>query len=113
MYGRDYDPFADTSAARYAYESDDEDDNDFLQLKPTEASLPQVDVTFLPSEIYIQDEGKTLIVASGEVGRLWARGASLGEQAGQINVNKRAVSPKLISLSSDFLTICTIANLRI
>ena len=94
MPRQDIDPLADTLPPRYAYESDDEDETDAFRIA-SEPSLEtsEVDIHFLPPSEGEDDakKGGILIIASGGIGVAWARGANLGEQAGEINVNKRAV----------------------
>lgn len=97
MPRQDVDPLADTLPPRYAYESDDEDENDLADLSSgTDQHTPGIEITILPplkEDEKKREEGGVLIIASGAVGAIWARGAALGEQVGQVNVNKRAVRP--------------------
>ncbi|TFK37065.1 hypothetical protein BDQ12DRAFT_685759 [Crucibulum laeve] len=79
----DTDPLADTVPPRYAIESDEEED----EVNPLHLSRndneSQVEVKFIgdvPSE-------RNLIIATGDAGKVWARGASLGEQTGAVMVN--------------------------
>ncbi|EJD01876.1 uncharacterized protein FOMMEDRAFT_108878 [Fomitiporia mediterranea MF3/22] len=93
---KDVDPLADTISPRYAYESDDEDETGLADVDLSSGTniapdVPAVEITFLPDEKKQEEYGNILIVASGVVGAVWARGAHLGEQVGQVNVNKRAV----------------------
>ena len=94
MPRQDVDPLADTLPPRYAYESDDEDETDAFRIA-SEPSLEtsEVNIHFLPPTEGGDDvkKGGALIIASGGIGVAWARGANLGEQTGQINVNNRAV----------------------
>ncbi|KAL5514593.1 hypothetical protein ACEPAG_1909 [Sanghuangporus baumii] len=98
MPRQDFDPLADTLPPRYSYESDDEDELDVINLSSdSSADASPVEVRFLPpaesenSKEKEKEKERTLIIASGGIGVAWARGASLGEQVGQVNVNKRAI----------------------
>ncbi|OCB91829.1 hypothetical protein A7U60_g900 [Sanghuangporus baumii] len=94
MPRQDIDPLADTQPPRYSYESDDEDELDVINpSSDSSADASSVEVRFLPPAEGENDKEKegTLIIASGGIGVAWARGASLGEQVGQVNVNKRAI----------------------
>ena len=51
----------------------------------------KIDVRIIIGQSVDIGEGRPLVVASGDVGVVWARGARLGEQVGQVFVNKRAV----------------------
>lgn len=99
MSRQDVDPLAETLGPRYAYESDDEDETglDTLSSSTAPADAPAIEIKFLPPTDGDKSEesGGMLIVASGAAGAVWARGAALGEQVGQVNVNKRAVSSYL------------------
>ncbi|KAF9652500.1 hypothetical protein BDM02DRAFT_3109034 [Thelephora ganbajun] len=83
----DTDPLADIGPPRHTIESDDEDE--FNPLSP-QRPPPRHDLDF-----EIINVGKVtaeaLIFASLEAGRVWARGADLGEQLGTISVNKKCV----------------------
>ncbi|KAI5114977.1 hypothetical protein M0805_006781 [Coniferiporia weirii] len=94
MFRQDVDPLADTVPPRYAYESDEEDERaDFPIPTPTSmsASGADVDVKITLGANDGVTEGETLIVASGEAGAVWARGAALGEQVGQVSVDGRVI----------------------
>ena len=96
----DIDPLADAPPSRYAFESDDEDEEErfeFAQPSPAELrrAKESVDIRFIPDDQ--AKIGGKMIFANGSVGAAWARGASLGEQVGQVNVNKRAVSATISS----------------
>lgn len=80
---------ADTVPPRYAYESDEEDESADLPAPSSDKHIS--DVNIILDEKIDAGEGKVLIIASGEVGALWARGVKLGQQAGQVSVNKKAV----------------------
>lgn len=86
---QEVDPLADTVPPRYAYESDEEDEVEELPASNSEKTA--ADVNIITGEKVETVEGKTLIIVNGEVGALWARGAKLGQQVGQVSVNKRAV----------------------
>jgi len=78
----------DTSAYRYAYESDEED-----QLNPL--SRPSV---LRNARISIQGNthpgkyAETVIIASGEAGKAWAQGIQLGEQHAAVVVDDSTVT---------------------
>lgn len=83
---------ADTIPPRHAYESDEED-----EFPPPPSRFP-TGVNELLSKLDViivsginQDKG-TLIVASGEVGAVWAGGASLGRQVGQISIQATTIA---------------------
>ncbi|KAG6866160.1 hypothetical protein C0991_008114 [Blastosporella zonata] len=80
----DVDPLADTVPPRHAIESDEEDEYNPL---PTAGShLDRVtEVKLIPGDL---PQGKSLIIATGDVANYWARGADLGEQIGGAYVNK-------------------------
>ncbi|KAK0463702.1 uncharacterized protein EV420DRAFT_1618658 [Desarmillaria tabescens] len=79
----DVDPLQDTVPSRYAIESDEEDEFNPLQLRPSQDVSEPVSIKMVGS---VSTAGK-LIVASGDAGRIWARGANLGEQTGAVYVN--------------------------
>ncbi|KAF9788421.1 hypothetical protein BJ322DRAFT_1018988 [Thelephora terrestris] len=83
----DTDPLADVGPPRYAVESDDEDE--YNPLSPTRPP-PKHDLDF---EFINTGKvtAKTLVFASLEAGRIWAKGASLGEQLGTVAINKKCV----------------------
>ncbi|KAK0211134.1 hypothetical protein DFS33DRAFT_1407531 [Desarmillaria ectypa] len=83
----DVDPLQDTVPSRYAIESDEEDEFNPLQLRPSQDASESVNVKIVGS---ISTAGK-LIVASGDAGKIWARGANLGEQTGAVYVNEISV----------------------
>ncbi|THH05952.1 hypothetical protein EW145_g4432 [Phellinidium pouzarii] len=90
MFGQDIDPLADSIPPRYAYESDEEDE--FADY-PVSSSVtaPEVEVKIALGNGSEAVVGQTLIIASGEVGAVWARGAKLGVQTGQVSVDKHAI----------------------
>lgn len=95
MSRQDIDPLADTLGPRYAYESDDEDETGLATISSGAApDVQAIEISFLPptNDKKPEEGGGVLIVASGAAGAVWARGAALGQQVGQVNVNKRAVS---------------------
>ncbi|KAK0228981.1 hypothetical protein IW262DRAFT_1354099 [Armillaria fumosa] len=83
----DLDPLQDTVPSRYAIESDEEDEFNPLQPRPLQDVSEPVNVKIVGS---IPTAGK-LVVASGDAGRIWARGANLGEQTGAVYVNEVSV----------------------
>ena len=92
MPRQDIDPLADTLPPRYAYESDDEDETGLDSvLSGVVPSTLSAEITFLPPGSGRTNSGGDLIIASGALGVAWARGAELGRQIGQVNMDKRAV----------------------
>jgi len=91
----------DTSANRYAYESDDED-----QLNPLTRHLVQ-----RTARITIQGDAhpgisvETIIVASGEAGKAWYQGAQLGEQRAAVMVDDSTVGFIFLPFWSDVAVI--------
>jgi hypothetical protein len=84
---QDIDPLADTVPPRHAVESDEEEDeynplSSGIQAKP---KVGDAEVKILGDTKSF--EGKTLVIASGYAGKVWARGANLGEQSGAVMVN--------------------------
>ena len=72
---------------RYAVESDEEDE--YNPLETPSKSEPVVDWEIkLIGDI---PKGRPLVVASGDAGKYWARGADLGEQTAGVYVNTVAV----------------------
>jgi len=77
------DILGDTSAYRYAYESDDEDQLNPLSSRPVQRK----------ARVSIQGDSRpgerreTVIVASGKAGNVWAQGAQLGEQYATVVVD--------------------------
>ncbi|KAI0029910.1 hypothetical protein K488DRAFT_79910 [Vararia minispora EC-137] len=78
------DPLSDTSAPRYALESDDEDEINPL---PRGDRGVQRAAKFEIKASVSSQPCATLIVASGNAGKFWARGAHLGEQGGSVFAN--------------------------
>ncbi|KAF7324833.1 Membrane-bound transcription factor site-2 protease-like [Mycena kentingensis (nom. inval.)] len=79
----DIDPLAaDSAAPRHAIESDDEEDEYNPLNEPTQP-IPSVDVQLVGLQ-----PTTTLLVATGDAAKVWARGANLGEQVGAAYVNK-------------------------
>ncbi|TFY73567.1 hypothetical protein EWM64_g10445 [Hericium alpestre] len=87
----DTDPLRETSAPRYAIESDDEEDEfNPLPSRAASSALKNLNVQIKgPSES--SQLGGSLLVASGDAGKIWARGADLGEQQGAVYVNEHQV----------------------
>jgi hypothetical protein len=80
------DLLSDPHPPRYAYESDDEDEfDDASQISPSLAPVSDFDI------IGEFNKGLPLVIASGDAGNAWARGASLGEQKGAVFVDKTQV----------------------
>ncbi|KZV64261.1 hypothetical protein PENSPDRAFT_174709 [Peniophora sp. CONT] len=76
------DPLADTTAPRYAIESDDEDELN-PQLPSQAKRVVDIDVKCDPSP----DTTLPLVIATGDAGKVWAAGAPLGQQIGAVFVN--------------------------
>jgi len=77
------DILGDTSAYRYAYESDDEDQLNPLSRRPVQ----RVARVSIQGDPHPEERRKTVIVASGEAGKVWAQGAQLGEQFATVVVD--------------------------
>ncbi|KAJ3569154.1 hypothetical protein NP233_g5245 [Leucocoprinus birnbaumii] len=74
----------DSNPPRHAIESDSEED-EFNPLTSGAQSLAkELNINFIGDAVGPKD---TLIVATGDPGAFWAKGASLGEQAGAVTVN--------------------------
>lgn len=83
---KDIDPLADTVPPRHAVESDDEED-EYNPLSTASAGrlVKTVDVKIVGA---IEGRvGRALVVATSEAGKVWAKGAKLGEQSGGVMVN--------------------------
>ncbi|VDB88462.1 unnamed protein product [Peniophora sp. CBMAI 1063] len=76
------DPLADTTAPRYAIESDDEDELN-PQLPSQAKRVVDIDVKCDPAP----DTSLPLVIATGDAGKVWAAGAPLKEQVGAVFVN--------------------------
>ncbi|KAH9060512.1 hypothetical protein EDB87DRAFT_1561941, partial [Lactarius vividus] len=78
---------SDTTAPRYGYESDEEDQLNPLLNRPIQR----------PTRVFIQgypsshQPPEVVIIASGEAGKAWAQGAQLGEQRATVIVDELAV----------------------
>ncbi|TDL20528.1 hypothetical protein BD410DRAFT_790749 [Rickenella mellea] len=86
MLRQDIDPLADTIPPRYAYESDDEDEFNPFPNQPSKLSQSS---SAVPHNVNVKIQLGTaelsvgsLVFASGDAGKTWARGADLGEQVG-------------------------------
>ncbi|KAK2460005.1 hypothetical protein APHAL10511_008011 [Amanita phalloides] len=79
----DFDPLSDNAPPRYAIESDEEED-EYNPLNLSTLSSPSLSVKILGS----LPKEKELIIATGDGGKFWAKGAHLGEQKGTVQVNK-------------------------
>ena len=82
------DLLSDTSANRYAYESDDEDQSNPLT---HHAAVQRIARVTIKGDALPGKSVKTIIVASGEAGKAWAQGAQLGEQRAVILVDDSTV----------------------
>lgn len=94
---QDVDPLQDTVPSRYAIESDEEDEFNPLQPRPSQDVSEFMNVKIVGS---IPTAGK-LIITSGDAGRIWARGAKLGEQTGAVYVNEISVRSPSIYVTSE------------
>jgi hypothetical protein len=93
LYNRSFIPqnvdfLSDTSANRYAYESDDEDQSNPL----THHAVQRIAHITIQGDPYPGKSAETIIVASGEAGKAWAQGAQLGEQRAVILVDDSTVT---------------------
>ncbi|KAG5653778.1 hypothetical protein H0H81_010619 [Sphagnurus paluster] len=80
----DVDPLSDTVPPRHAIESDEEED-EYNPLRPSSSvNENQVADARVIGNI---PEGRSLVLATGDVAKYWARGALLGEQSGAVMVN--------------------------
>ena len=82
---QDVDPLADTIPPRHVIESDEEED----EYNPIRTKAASVELNQIADVKVIGDFPKShsLLIAVGEVGKFWAKGADLGEQCGAIAVN--------------------------
>ncbi|KAF8625695.1 hypothetical protein AX15_005265 [Amanita polypyramis BW_CC] len=82
----DFEPLADNAPPRYSVESDEEEDEynplHLSSVNPKD-SLSTLSVRILGSF----SKGKSVIIATGEGGKYWAKGAKLGEQTGTVQAN--------------------------
>ncbi|KAF8347527.1 hypothetical protein F5887DRAFT_1131225 [Amanita rubescens] len=86
----DFDPLADNAPPRYAIESDEEED-EYNPLNLT-ASNPNDNPSALSVRILGDlPKGKGLVIATGDGGKYWAKGANLGEQMGTVQANNMEV----------------------
>ena len=87
---------SDTAAPRHDYDSDEED-----QLNPLSNRSIQrptcVSIQGYPSAGHLPE---VVIIASGEAGKAWARGAQLGEQRAVVIVDELAVTLILLMTTS-------------
>ncbi|KAF7977536.1 hypothetical protein HWV62_3310 [Athelia sp. TMB] len=81
----DVDPLADTVPPRHAVESDEEEDEYNPLSAPGSQKCKVADVK-ITGDIK-ERNGRSLVVATGDVAKVWARGANLGEQIGAVLVN--------------------------
>ncbi|KAG6837024.1 hypothetical protein H0H93_016231 [Arthromyces matolae] len=86
----DVDPLADTIPPRYVVESDDEDE--YNPLPTTEHQgisyldhVTEVNLVLEPGRQISQED--SLVIATGDVAKYWARGSDLGQQIGAWYVN--------------------------
>ncbi|KAI0290932.1 hypothetical protein B0F90DRAFT_464266 [Multifurca ochricompacta] len=93
----------DTSAPRYAYESDEED-----QLNPLSSGCEQktarVSIS-IKGLAHSQGTAKAVVIASGQAGNAWARGAQLGEQRAAVLVDNIIVALIFLPSWSDAVVI--------
>ena len=74
-----------TPAARYAIESDSEDEVPSFpnsKISTSSSSSPPISFKYVGNKVA---DRKPLVVATGEAAKAWARGAGLGEQVGGIS----------------------------
>jgi len=88
---------SDTSANRYAYESDDEDQSNPL----THRAVQRNARITIQGDAYPGKSVETIIVASGEAGKAWAQGAQLVEQRAVILVDDSTVGLVFLPSWSD------------
>ncbi|KAJ7148641.1 hypothetical protein C8R43DRAFT_512671 [Mycena crocata] len=81
----DVDPLADTVPPRHAIESDEEED-EYNPLQTSSSRTAPIDVQLVGDLKPVPVSG--LLVATGDVGKYWARGADLGEQIAAVMVDK-------------------------
>lgn len=75
---------ADTIPPRHAIESDDEEDEyNPIDTKATVEPNQTTDVEVIGD----LPPSHSLVIATGDIAKFWARGADLGEQSGMIAVN--------------------------
>jgi len=91
----------DTSAHRYAYESDDEDQLNPLSKRPVQ----RIARVSIQGDHHPGDCREVVIVASGEAGKVWAQGAQLGEQRAAIVVDDLTVGFIFLPSWSDAVVI--------
>jgi hypothetical protein len=87
MFHQEIDPLADTVPPRHAVESDEEEDeyNPLASSVQSKSKAGDAEVKILGD--VKRFEGRTLVIAGGDAGKVWARGAKLGEQSGAVMVN--------------------------
>lgn len=91
-YVQDVDPLSDTVPPRYVVESDEEEDEYNPLHSQSNLDMVAVDVAIvgdLPKDV-------PLIIASGDGGRSWTKGACLGEQCGAVVLN--GVQVRMVSV---------------
>ncbi|KXN82920.1 hypothetical protein AN958_02003 [Leucoagaricus sp. SymC.cos] len=71
----------DSNPPRHAIESDSEDEYNPLHASEKHSEQPKLEIKFLGDQV---EPRNTLIVATGDPGAFWARGADLGEQTGAV-----------------------------
>ena len=76
----------DNGPPRYAIESDDEED-EYNPLSLNTSSPNDNPSTLSVRILGDLPKGKSLIIATGDGGKYWAKGANFGEQTGTIQAN--------------------------
>ena len=84
IFIQDVDPLADTVPPRHAVESDEEEDEYNPLSAPASQNSKVADVKITGDTK--ERNGRSLLVATGDVAKVWARGAKLGEQIGAVLV---------------------------
>jgi len=104
----DIDPLSDTGPPRHAIESDDEDDFNPLSKSP-ETTQPEPVFEIVGSNA----TSEHLIVAAGDAGRVWARGANLGEQIGSVFIDKKLIGLVFKPTWTDAIAIISEVSIRL
>ncbi|KAH9956164.1 hypothetical protein BC827DRAFT_1233173 [Russula dissimulans] len=96
----------DTSAHRYAYESDEEDQLNPLS-RPSVQRSPRISIQ---GNTHPGKYVETVIIASGEVGKAWAQGIQLGKQHAAILVDDSMIGLVYLPSLSDAAIIVSEAS---
>jgi hypothetical protein len=87
---------SDTAAPRHGYDSDEEDQLNPLFNRP----IQRPTCVFIQGYPSVDHLPEVVIIASGEAGKAWARGAQLGEQRAVVIVDELAVTRILLMTTS-------------